>query len=193
MFLLASIGHGIDDTHFTNQPSQLERYQSQLVRSSDSLYLENRETERRIREILERKTSKKLASNIANAVITVHNEIGVDAWTILAFIRVENSYLNPNIVNHYGAVGLMQVVERIHWGEYPECGTNSLKNVYTNICYGSKIYLDKLRIADGNERLAKWLYNGCSAWRRKRGESCIHYPNSVDEHESIYEVALKSD
>lgn len=118
------------------------------------------------------------ATQIALAIMYESQRSGLEPNLILGIIRTENPWLKPDTVNWYGAVGLMQVVGWLHAGDYPECGAD-LGNVYTNICYGVRIFEDKLRHAQGNVPLALLYYSGCSGETYREG--CEVYSNYVSD------------
>ena len=110
---------------------------------------------------------------IAEAVAREADRSGLSDELIVGVMLVENEPLDVDTVNWYGAVGLMQVVEHLHMGEYPQCGTD-LTDIDTNVCYGVHVLQEKLRLTDGDLTEALLLYSGCSGPRRTR--SCEHYP-----------------
>lgn len=119
---------------------------------------------------------------IAEAIIHESEASGLDPNLIVGIIRVENPWLDPGIENWYGAIGLMQVVGWIHQGRYPECGED-LTDIRTNICYGTRVYQEKLEAAGGNHELALRLYNGC--WGDTYVAGCESYPIKVVERGKV--------
>ena len=97
---------------------------------------------------------------------------------IVGVIRVENPMLDPDVVNWYGAVGLMQVVGWLHLGDFPECG-DDLTDVRTNICYGVSLLELKLSLAKGDTLKALLFYNGC--WGETYVQGCERYPQLVED------------
>lgn len=130
---------------------------------------------------LSRNKIKSWAEEFKESVMAVATETNIDPNWILSIISVENNRLDANVENWYGAVGLTQVVGRLHWGEYPECGNVSLTDVYTNLCYGMRIFLYKLAGCNDNVTCALWNYNGCTKDMRINGENCVTYPNRVQK------------
>ena len=160
------------------EPTVLEDYQKQLVAEANVRFMIKVRLIRDIEFVLSFRTDRVTAHKIAVAVVNYSLYKGFDPWLVLGIINVENYALKPKIVNSYGAVGLMQVVERFHWGKFTECKGNTLQEIETNICYGISIYsmyLNRLK----NERLALWGYNGCTKARRNRNERCLKYPDKV--------------
>lgn len=99
--------------------------------------------------------------DIAKAIRREAGRSGLDPSLILGIIRTENPWLKPDTINSYGAVGLMQVVGWLHGGEYPQCG-DDLTDIDTNLCYGVRIFEDKLVHARGDTAKALLFYNGCA-------------------------------
>jgi len=115
---------------------------------------------------------------IAEAVAREADRSGIDENTIIGVILTENPWLKPDTTNWYGATGLMQVVGRLHGGDYPECGTD-LTSVDTNLCYGVRILERKLVASGGDLTRALLFYNGC--WGETYREGCETYPTIVSE------------
>lgn len=107
----------------------------------------------------------------------------------LGLIRVENPFINPFIINWYGAVGLTQVVPRYWEGVFPECGPDLYTNIYTQICYGARVYLHYLDIWE-DETLALYAYNGCTEHLREQQARCTDYPLWVQGYAMSYEKVL---
>lgn len=184
LFIAIALYSGGDDEFVDIRPTitQTSSYQSELNRRNDRRnriessvfrYVKARSSDPLFPEA---NSSDENAKEISVAVMSLFDTHGVDPWFIVGLMRVENPWLDPDIINGYGAVGLAQVVPRFHWGNYPKCGTESLLDVYTNLCYGVSIYKDYLRMCRGDSECALWRYNGCTAERRKRNESCQNYP-----------------
>ena len=115
---------------------------------------------------------------IAEAIAREADRSGLDDDLIVGVIMVENPWLDPGIENWYGAIGLMQVVGRLHLGDHPECGTD-LTDIATNVCYGVSILERKLVAAEGDLTLALLFYNGC--WGSTYKAGCESYPVLVAE------------
>jgi soluble lytic murein transglycosylase-like protein len=123
--------------------------------------------------------------DIGNAIYTDSKITGLTPEFYLALIRVENPWLDPEIQNGYGAVGLTQVVPRYWQDVFPECGTN-LTEIYTQVCYGGRIFMHYLNTWDGNEVLALYAYNGCTASRREAMQRCVDYPHRIKNYEATH-------
>jgi len=180
IFLVAFCMSKKEPTTFINLLSEpaWKTYQNELVIKSDSKFLELNHIKHSIATILSKRTDEKTAMEIATAIVAQSDRTGLNPWFIMGMIGVENPDLLFRIENSYGAVGLMQVVERFHWGSYPQCGTDDLREISTNICYGVEIYLMYHGMSSTIES-ALWKYNGCTQWRRDAGQHCINYPKWV--------------
>lgn len=79
---------------------------------------------------------------------------------ILAIVEKESSFRHE-VVNSYGAMGLMQVVPRYHREKLTEGqGTEQLLNPETNIRVGSQILSEYLGAKKGNLQAALKKYSG---------------------------------
>ena len=114
---------------------------------------------------------------------------GLPASFYMGLVRVENPYLDPYIVNWYGAVGLTQVVERFWLGEFPECGDDLRTSIDTQICYGARVYLHYLSVY-GDTTAALYAYNGCSIRLQLVGASCVKYPALVLDHARKFQETM---
>lgn len=161
-----------------------------------NLSLENRRRRHRVDryvEVMESYTigapSRELLVEIAEAIYDDAKTTGLPGEFYLALMRVENPWLDPHIENFYGAVGLTQVVPRYWDGVYEECG-ESLRDVFTQICYASRIYLHYLEQAGGDSVMALYAYNGCTEWHRETEQRCINYPHWIRQYETNYREAM---
>lgn len=158
--------------------SGILNYRFNLIEQSDRLA----EIEKAVFEFsMDRTQDVEFSQTFMQSVMRVAVESRFDPFFILGIIRVENDMLDANIVNWYGAVGLAQVVERLHAGTYPECGPD-LTDVYTNLCYGMNILQANLEACRDNMRCALWNYNGCTVEMRENEENCLHYPTRVQTY-----------
>lgn len=132
--------------------------------------------------------SDSLLFTIAHAILVDSRKTNIPPETYIALLRIENPMLDPTITNWYGAVGLTQVVPRYWSGAFPECG-DSLSVVYTQVCYGARIYMH-YRARTQTDEQAWWLYNGCTQRRRRAGESCRRYPTWIAEFSANYAEAM---
>ena len=167
---------------------------AQMLEYQDRLRADNIERQRevqRIRRALKIMAFDSISDSLATAVaVAIHRDAeitGLPHGFYVGLIRVENPWVDPTIVNWYGAVGLTQVVPRYHEGNYPECGTELRTDSYTQICYGTRYLMELLDRYEGDYSLALWAYNGCSPWRREEGQKCLGYPEWVLGFASDYE------
>ncbi len=91
---------------------------------------------------------------------------------ILAIVEKESS-LRPEVVNNYGAMGLMQVVPRYHPDKLSEDeGKEQLLHPETNIRVGAKILSEYLNAKKGNLQAALKKYSGNA---RQYFQKVAHY------------------
>lgn len=133
--------------------------------------------------------SDSVAYQIALAIYKDSQITNIPGSFYLALIRVENPWMNPWIENWYGAVGLTQVVPRYWEGIFPECGEDIRRDIYTQICYGARIYHHYLE-RTGDPELALYAYNGCTRMHRLRNARCINYPRWVMEFDRMIQEDL---
>lgn len=114
---------------------------------------------------------------------------GLPGSFYLGLIRVENPQLDPYITNWYGAVGLTQVVPKFWLGVFPECGDDLHGNIYTQICYGARVYMHYLDTWE-DETLALYAYNGCTQYLRDRRARCTNFPTWVQNYALVYQREL---
>ncbi|MBI4409229.1 MAG: transglycosylase SLT domain-containing protein [Gemmatimonadetes bacterium] len=98
---------------------------------------------------------------------------GLSPATVVSILLVE-SRGKPSATSPVGARGLMQVMPE-HAGRWRGC-RGSLYDIEANICYGTAILANNLRVL-GDERRALLAYNGCV--RGKNTPNCWHYPEMV--------------
>lgn len=133
--------------------------------------------------------SNALAFSIAASIYTDSQLTGLPGTFYLGLIRVENPQLEPYICNWYGACGLTQVVPKYWVGAFPECGDDLLRNIYTQICYGARVYLYYHSIWQ-DETLALYAYNGCTQELQDRNARCKGFPEWVQTFAADYEEEL---
>jgi soluble lytic murein transglycosylase-like protein len=129
--------------------------------------------------------SDSLAYEIALAIYKDSRLTGLDGAFYLGLIRVENPQLDHLVENWYGAVGLTQVVPRYWLGIYPECGEDLYTDVYTQVCYGARIFQYYFDVW-GDTTLALYAYNGCTLNLRSQAARCSNFPRWVQEYTSEY-------
>ena len=83
---------------------------------------------------------------------------GLDPLLILAVIAVESRF-NPIAESEQGAVGLMQVMPRLHADKLAEIGAVSALPPHANIALGARILREAIR-RGGGEAAGLQLYNG---------------------------------
>lgn len=113
----------------------------------------------------------KYLAPVADAVVDYATQLSVDPLLIAGVITVENPDLIPTARNPSGAVGIMQVMP--FWkADLPGCG-RSLKEIRSNVCYGTKILA--LHLKDRTPTEALYRYNGCRTVTRR----CREYARTV--------------
>ena len=85
---------------------------------------------------------------------------GLDPLLILAVIAVESRF-NPIAESQQGAVGLMQVMPRLHADKLAEIGASSALPPHANIAVGARILREAIR-RGGGEAAGLQLYNGAA-------------------------------
>ena len=167
--------------------AQVLEYQS-ILRADN---VERQREVQRIRRALKDMAFEPISDSLATAVaVAIHKDAeitGLPHGFYIGLIRVENPWVDPTIVNWYGAVGLTQVVPRYHEGNYPECGTELRTDSYTQICYGTRYFMELLDRYEGDYDLALWAYNGCTPQRRNAKQRCLGYPTWVMQFASDFE------
>lgn len=133
--------------------------------------------------------SDSIAYAIAVAVYKDKRLTGLRAGFYFGLMRVENPQLEPYVENWYGAVGLTQVVPEFWEGKFSECGENLRTNIYTQVCYGARVYLTYMDIW-GDEVMALYAYNGCTEAHRQRQARCMNFPTWVQNYAQTYEELL---
>lgn len=104
---------------------------------------------------------KALVSRIVKTAYAEGKRIGLSPLTLLAIIEKESGF-RPDVVNYYGAVGLMQVVPRFHKDKVSSRdAVAQLQQPELNIHVGATIISEYLVAKDGNisEALAKYSGN----------------------------------
>jgi soluble lytic murein transglycosylase-like protein len=104
----------------------------------------------------------KVAEEAAGTVVrTAYREArrqGLDPLLILAVIAVESRF-NPFAASDQGALGLMQIVPRVHKDKLPEEGAPAMLEPEANIAVGTRILKDSIR-RGGSDEAGLQLYNG---------------------------------
>jgi soluble lytic murein transglycosylase-like protein len=118
------------------------------------------------------------ASLYASAMVTTAEETGADPLIYAAIAGVESSY-REQVRSGYGAVGLMQVVPRVHQTRFQREGLSVYKPA-DNIKIGGAILDEYLDWESGNMTLALQRYNGALRDKTRK------YANKVfTEYQSI--------
>ncbi len=91
---------------------------------------------------------------VINAAVVASKQTGLSGEFILALMYTESSF-KRNAVSNKNYQGLMQIPQKIH---YPDA----------NCLIGSRIFLEKLEMADGDKRKAIGLYKGYGSYIEKK-------------------------
>ena len=126
------------------------------------------------RVLLQYRNEPDLVRRISVSLVREGRRTGVEPRLLLAVLLVENPWLNPKAESFVGARGLMQVMP-LHRGKWG-CG-DSLEDVESNICHGSRIFASYLESEKGNVERALLRYNGCV--KGTNTPNCHSYPNHV--------------
>jgi hypothetical protein len=118
------------------------------------------------------------AKRIAVALVREGLREDVSPRLLLAVMRVENPWLDLDVLSPVGAIGLMQVMP-FHAGGWG-CGGDDLTDLDLNICHGTKILARLINRFDGDLDRALLLYNGCV--RGSNTPDCHLYPSKVFAH-----------
>ena len=138
--------------------------------------LATREVDPLVRVLADRNgTSRRLAVQIAVALVREERRTGIDARVLLAVLLVENSWLDTHAVSSAGAVGLMQVMP-FHSGAWG-CAREDLTDVDANICHGASVLAHALVLSGGDLDRALLRYNGCVLGTHT--PPCHRYPEKV--------------
>lgn len=179
------IGCEVPESHkYTEE--LLTAHQTTVLKETEAQAIEIQGYLRLVREIaatppVNPTLTDSVAFQIALAIYEDSNLTGLPGSFYLGLIRVENPWMDPWIENSYGAVGLTQVVPRYWEGVYPECGEDLRKSIYTQICYGARVYMYYLGVWQ-DEALALYAYNGCTLAHREASARCTNYPKWVLEY-----------
>lgn len=123
----------------------------------------------------------KRVERVAEAVYSFSTRHGVDPVLVVGIIGVENATLLSTARSSAGALGIMQVMP--HWlKDIKHCGQN-LRNIETNICFGTAILAINLMESSTIER-ALLRYNGCTR------PHCQHYATRVIQRAQSAERAV---
>jgi len=110
--------------------------------------------------------------------------IGLDPLLIIAVMAVE-SHFNPIAQSGGGAMGLMQVIPRLHADQFDR-GRESVLDPRTNIGLGARVLKEYIRRA-GTEVAGLQLYNGAA------GDASNGYANKVlGERQRLQEALRRS-
>lgn len=107
---------------------------------------------------------------------------GVDPVLILAVIAVESRF-NPIAESAQGAVGLMQIVPRMHRDKADADGAGAFLPAHVNIAIGARILKESIQ-RGGGEAAGLQLYNGAS------DDTTRAYANRVQSERRRLEEAL---
>lgn len=99
------------------------------------------------------------AKQIATAVVAQGGRKNLSPALLVGILLTEDIKLRPTAQSFVGARGLMQVMP-FHQGKWKECGSGSLYEIDTNICYGVSILADLIKRSPTVEK-ALLRYNGC--------------------------------
>ena len=106
------------------------------------------------------RVAKESAREMVAAAFREGRRNGVDPVLILAVIAVESRF-NPIAESAQGAVGLMQIVPRMHRDKADADGAASFLPAHVNIAIGARILKDSIQ-RGGGEAAGLQLYNGAS-------------------------------
>jgi len=196
-FLLVSLclstihgGNTLPEHHVTPESAYEARRQAEAAAKQETLlsYMQVLKSIAESPPIYD-EVSDSIAYAIAASIHIDSKLTGLPATFYMGLLRVENPQLEPYICNWYGACGLTQVVPRYWAGIFEECGHDLEGDIYTQICYGARIYLHYHQVWD-DEILALYAYNGCTKALRARKARCVHYPRWVQDYAQEYEETL---
>jgi soluble lytic murein transglycosylase-like protein len=123
---------------------------------------------------------KKLVNRIVQSAYQEGVRFGLSPLTLLAIIEKESG-LRHEVVNDYGAVGLMQVVPRFHRDKLSAAAEEQLKMPETNIHVGAKILSEYLAAKDGDLEAALKKYSGNA---RSYSQRVAYYEEKLVEVQS---------
>ncbi len=115
------------------------------------------------------------AKEIATAVVAQGTRTKINPALLVGILLTEDIKLRPTAQSFVGARGLMQVMP-FHQGKWKECGSGSLYEIATNVCYGVSILADLIKRSPSVER-ALLRYNGCV--RGTNTPNCKSYSGKV--------------
>jgi soluble lytic murein transglycosylase-like protein len=115
------------------------------------------------------------AKEIATAVVAQGTRKKISPALLVGILLTEDIKLRPTAQSFVGARGLMQVMP-FHQGKWKECGSGSLYEIDTNVCYGVSILADLIKRSPSVER-ALLRYNGCV--RGTNTPNCQSYSGKV--------------
>ena len=115
------------------------------------------------------------AKEIATAVVAQGTRTKINPALLVGILLTEDIKLRPTAQSFVGARGLMQVMP-FHQGKWKDCGSGSLYEIDTNVCYGVSILADLIKRSPSVER-ALLRYNGCV--RGTNTPNCKSYSGKV--------------
>ncbi len=115
------------------------------------------------------------AKEIATAVVAQGTRKNINPALLVGILLTEDIKLRPTAQSFVGARGLMQVMP-FHQGKWKGCGSGSLYEIDTNVCYGVSILADLIKRSPSVER-ALLRYNGCV--RGTNTPNCKSYSGKV--------------
>lgn len=91
---------------------------------------------------------------VINAAVVASKQTGLSEEFILALMYTESTF-RKNAVSSKNYQGLMQIPQKIHYAD-------------ANCIIGSRIFLEKLKMANGDKRKAIGLYKGYGSYSEKK-------------------------
>jgi soluble lytic murein transglycosylase-like protein len=128
------------------------------------------------------RVAKESAREMVAAAFREGRRNDVDPMLILAVIAVESRF-NPIAESAQGAVGLMQIVPRLHKDKADASGAASFLPAHVNIAIGARILKESIQ-RGGGEAAGLQLYNGAS------DDATRAYANRVQTERRRLEEAL---
>jgi soluble lytic murein transglycosylase-like protein len=122
------------------------------------------------------------AREVVGTAVNEGRRNGLDPVLILAVIAVESRF-NPIAESEQGAVGLMQIMPRLHADKLAELGARSALSPHANIAVGARILRESIR-RGGGEAAGLQLYNGAP------DDDTRAYANRVQAERQRLEKAL---
>ena len=107
------------------------------------------------------KKPEAMVQRIVYSAFSEASAFGISPFLILAMVEKESG-LRHDVVNEYGAVGLMQVVPRFHKEKLAGMPVSSLKTPEVNIKVGTKVLRESIDNHGGNLEKGLRQYSGGS-------------------------------